>query len=112
MRMISLLALAMVLGPAPSAHAQSGDAGNGIIQGSPQGSPNVIVGGHPAARTGDNAGNKAVVGAGSQNVFIGGKPAARTGDRTSCGGVITGGSRNVFVNGKPLAAAGDRASGC
>jgi uncharacterized Zn-binding protein involved in type VI secretion len=87
--------------PAPSAP--------GVVTG---GSADVLVGGKPAARTGDDTSNGGPVVEGSQNVFINGKPAAIAGGRTGCGGVVVGGSANVFVNGKPLATAGSQTSDC
>ncbi|MET5651801.1 PAAR domain-containing protein [Enterobacter hormaechei] len=49
---------------------------------------------------------------GSPDVIIGGFPAARKGDTLSCSthgsGIIVGGSGTVFVNGMPLARQGDK----
>ncbi|MCZ8184676.1 MAG: PAAR domain-containing protein [Beijerinckiaceae bacterium] len=71
------------------------------------GSPNVTIGGQPAARQGDG-----VSGGTSPNVFINGRPAAIQGSRTDCGGVIVGGSSNVFINGRPAATAGSATTPC
>lgn len=54
------------------------------------GSPNVYIGGMPAARQGDplicaNHPGPASIIEGSATVFINGKPAARMGDKTNCG---------------------------
>jgi uncharacterized Zn-binding protein involved in type VI secretion len=81
----------------------------GVVTG---GSSDVLVGGKPAARTGDDTSNGGPVVEGSPNVFINGKPAAIGGGSTGCSGVVIGGSSNVFVNGKPLATAGSQTSDC
>ena len=44
-----------------------------------------------------------VVTQGSRDVMIGGHAAARQGDSTNNGDVIVEGSKNVFINGKPAA---------
>src|SRR5215510_1761343 len=72
-----------------------------------EGSPDVMIGGKPAARVGDGAASGAPVVEGSPNVFINGRPAAIAGGRNGCGGVVVGGSSNVFINGRPAARAGD-----
>jgi uncharacterized Zn-binding protein involved in type VI secretion len=73
----------------------------------------------PAARVNDftdHPGGRIVQG--SPNVFIGGLPAARLSDRVNCpvieppgiphvGGPIATGSSTVFINGLPAARAGD-----
>jgi uncharacterized Zn-binding protein involved in type VI secretion len=74
----------------------------------------------PAARAGDPTTHSGAVTQGSPNVFIGGRPAARRGDAASCpqsvpgnppvphaGGVISGGSATVRINGRAAARAGD-----
>jgi uncharacterized Zn-binding protein involved in type VI secretion len=74
----------------------------------------------PAARVGDPTTHGGVVGIGSPNVVIGGRPAAQVGDFASCplstptnpplphvGGPVSTGSPTVFVNGRPAARAGD-----
>jgi uncharacterized Zn-binding protein involved in type VI secretion len=81
----------------------------GVVTG---GSTDVLVGGKPAARQGDDTSNGGPVVEGSPNVFINGKPAAIAGGRNGCGGVVDGGSSNVFVNGKPLATAGSQTGNC
>ena len=66
----------------------------------PPGSPNVLIGGLPAARVGDVAtcvGPPDVITLGSQTVFIGGSPAARMGDLTAHGGTIVSGCMTVWV---------------
>lgn len=70
----------------PAAHAQiDTSAHSGTIQ---TGSPDVIIGGFPAARKGDalscsQHGNGAIVG-GSGTVFVNSLPLARMGDQTQC----------------------------
>lgn len=64
------------------------------------GSPNVFIGGLPAARVGDMmvcVGPPDSIAKGSASVFINGKPAARMGDKTSHGGVIVGGCGTVTI---------------
>ena len=64
------------------------------------GSPNVFIGGMPAARAGDMLicnGPPDTISAGSASVFINGKPAARLGDSTAHGGVVVGGCGNVTI---------------
>lgn len=66
----------------------------------PIGSPNVKIGGKPAARKGDRAqcnGPIDEIASGSSSVFINGKKAARKGDRTSHGGTISSGASNVNI---------------
>jgi uncharacterized Zn-binding protein involved in type VI secretion len=77
-----------------------------------QGSPDVTVGGKPAARGGDSTTSGAPIVEGSRDVFINGRPAALSGGRTGCGGVVVGGSSNVFINGKPVAQAGSPTTDC
>ena len=73
-----------------------------------EGSPDVMIGGKPAARVGDGAASGAPVVEGSPNVFINGRPAAIAGGSSNCGG----GSSNVFINGKPAAQAGNPSGDC
>jgi uncharacterized Zn-binding protein involved in type VI secretion len=74
----------------------------------------------PAARQGDPTSHGGTITQGSPNVFIGGRPAARQGDFASCpqvqpgnpptphvGGPITGGSATVLINGRRAARTGD-----
>jgi len=103
---IALLAAALTT-PLHPARAQSAAPAPLVA-----GSPDVSVGGAPAARQGDTSGDGAPVVAGSHDVFINGRPAVTAGARTACGGVVMGGGANVFINGKPLARAGDATSGC
>jgi uncharacterized Zn-binding protein involved in type VI secretion len=66
------------------------------------GAANVLIGGVPAAVTGDGAacaGPPDTIAAGSSSVFIGGKPAARMGDATAHGGSIATGLPTVIVGG-------------
>jgi len=68
----------------------------------PPGSPMVLIGGMPAARSGDKAtcvGPPDTIAMGSTSVLIGGKPAARLGDMTIHGGVIVVGCPTVLVGG-------------
>lgn len=63
-------------------------------------SPNVIVGGLPAARVSDMAicvGPPDVITKGSPTVFINGMMAARIGDSTAHGGVIVVGCPTVII---------------
>jgi len=63
-------------------------------------SPNVIIGGLPAARVSDMAvcvGPPDVIAKGSPTVFINGLPAARIGDSTAHGGVIVVGFPTVII---------------
>ena len=65
-----------------------------------QGSPNVFIGGLPAARVGDSlicVGPPDKIKQGSASVFINGKPAARMGDPTDHGGVIVMGNPTVVI---------------
>ncbi|WP_099330486.1 PAAR domain-containing protein [Erwinia amylovora] len=69
--------------------------------------------GKPAARARiDNGAHSGPIQSGSPDVIIGGFPAARKGDTLSCsqhgGGIIVGGSASVIVNGRPLARRGDK----
>lgn len=69
--------------------------------------------GKPAARARiDTSAHTGPIQSGSPNVIIGGFPAARKGDPLSCSqhgqGSIVGGSATVFVNGLPLARQGDK----
>lgn len=75
------------------------------------GSRDVLIGGHAAARQGDSTNNGNVTVEGSKNVFINGKPAAISGDKTDCGGTIVAG-HGVFINGKPAGKTGDLATAC
>ncbi|MGF1689713.1 PAAR domain-containing protein [Photobacterium kagoshimensis] len=64
------------------------------------GSPNVFIGGMPAARKGDKLvciGPPDSISSGSSGVFINGKPAARMGDSTSHGGKIIAGNGTVLI---------------
>jgi len=64
------------------------------------GLPTVLIGGVPAARTGDMAtcvGPPDVLGPGSATVMIGGMPAARMGDMTAHGGIIVLGLPTVLI---------------
>ncbi|WP_243033063.1 PAAR domain-containing protein [Vibrio cincinnatiensis] len=64
------------------------------------GSPNVKIGGLPAARQGDTlvcVGPPDSIKQGSGSVFINGKPAARLGDSTSHGGSIIIGNPTVLI---------------
>ncbi len=68
----------------------------------PSGSPNVMIGGVPAARVGDMcacSGPPDTIIAGSSTVMIGGMPAARMGDSTAHGGVIMLGAPTVNIGG-------------
>lgn len=64
------------------------------------GSPDVLIGGLPAARVGDMAvcvGPPDKIASGSSSVFINGKQAARMGDSTAHGGKIVGGCSTVLI---------------
>ncbi len=64
------------------------------------GSPNVIIGGMPAARVGDMAvcvGPPDKISTGSSTVLISGKSAARMGDSTAHGGKIVTGFPTVLI---------------
>lgn len=66
------------------------------------GAPTVLIGGMPAACTGDLlicTGPPDTITGGSSSVLIGGKPAARMGDQTAHGGVIAGGFPTVLIGG-------------
>jgi uncharacterized Zn-binding protein involved in type VI secretion len=63
---------------------------------------NVLIGGLPAAVTGDNAacvGSVDTIVAGSATVLVGGKPAARVGDATAHGGAIVAACATVLIGG-------------
>jgi uncharacterized Zn-binding protein involved in type VI secretion len=65
-------------------------------------SPNVVIGGLPAARVTDQAvcvGPMDVIVKGSSTVFINGLMAARIGDNTAHGGVIVVGCPTVIIGG-------------
>jgi uncharacterized Zn-binding protein involved in type VI secretion len=67
---------------------------------SPPGCPSVLIGGLPAARTGDIAvcvGPPDAIGPGSPTVLIGGSMAARLGDMTVHGGAIMIGLPTVLI---------------
>ena len=69
--------------------------------------------GQPAARaTIDTSAHSGPIKSGSPDVIIGGFPAARKGDTLSCSthgsGIIVGGSSTVFINGMPVARQGDK----
>ncbi len=66
----------------------------------PPGTPNVWIGGQPAATVGTQctcAGPPDSITKGSASVWIGGKQAARKGDLTAHGGSITGGCSSVTI---------------
>jgi uncharacterized Zn-binding protein involved in type VI secretion len=66
------------------------------------GSPNVLIGGLPAARVTDMAtcvGPPDVIILGSMTVLINGLPAARMGDQTAHGGTIVIGFPQVLIGG-------------
>ena len=66
------------------------------------GSPNVLIGGLPAARVTDMAtcvGPPDVIIIGSMTVLINGLPAARMGDQTAHGGTIVLGCLQVLIGG-------------
>ena len=107
MRLGVLLAAAIVACAAPTASAQA--PGPGVVT---TGSPDVVMGGAPAARAGDMDSSGAPIAAGSTGVFINGRPAAASGSRTGCGGVVISGSSNVFIGGAAAARAGDKTAGC
>lgn len=68
----------------------------------PPGTPNVLIGGMPAATVGNMctcAGPPDSIIKGSATVMIGGKPAARVGDSTAHGGSITVGCNTVIIGG-------------
>lgn len=74
----------------------------------------------PAARMGDMTAHGGVISAGTLTVLIGGLPAARTGDLHTCpqvtgtvphvGGPILQGSTTVLIGGLPAARMGDQAT--
>ena len=65
-----------------------------------EGSPDVFIGGQPAARVGDrvqcNGANDFII-EGEPSVLINGKPAARLGDKTAHGGIIISGCATVLI---------------
>lgn len=66
------------------------------------GAATVLIGGMPAARTGDSAqcnGPPDTILVGSSSVLIGGMPAARQGDATAHGGAIMEGWPSVLIGG-------------
>jgi uncharacterized Zn-binding protein involved in type VI secretion len=66
------------------------------------GSPNVLIGGLPAARVSDMAvcvGPPDMIALGSMTVLINGLPAARLGDLTAHGGTIVVGFPQVLIGG-------------
>ncbi|SDD98710.1 PAAR domain-containing protein [Niabella drilacis] len=66
----------------------------------PAGVPNVLIGGQPAAVSGDTCvctGPPDVIVQGSSGVLIGGRPAARLGDATAHGGIIVLGCFTVLI---------------
>jgi len=68
----------------------------------PPGGVTVLIGGLPAARTGDLCtcvGPPDAIVMGSATVLIGGMPAARMGDATAHGGVIVIGCPTVIIGG-------------
>ena len=68
----------------------------------PPGAPTVLIGGMPAARTGDMAvcaGPPDTIAGGAPTVLIGGMPAARLGDGTTHGGSIIAGCFTVLIGG-------------
>ncbi len=70
-----------------------------------QGSPDVSIGGLPAARKGDKVvcvGPPDTINSGSSGVFINGKPAARMGDSTEHGGKIFVGNTTVIIGEKGI----------
>jgi uncharacterized Zn-binding protein involved in type VI secretion len=75
------------------------------------GSPNVLIGGLPAARVTDKltcVGPPDVIAMGSPTVLINGLPAARMGDQTAHGGVIVDGCGTVLIGtGAASAGSGD-----
>lgn len=75
------------------------------------GSPNVIIGGQPAARVTDNCtcgSSTDMIVTGSRSVFFNGLPAARLGDTTNHGGEIVEGLPSVLIgdDGADVGAAG------
>ena len=66
-----------------------------------EGSPDVFIGGKPAARVGDKVqcevGGPDIIVEGAPMVLINGRPAAILGSKTAHGGVIIGGSRDVLI---------------
>lgn len=110
-RLCVLLSVLVAVSPL-AAHAQApanGTAAPGMLV---EGSRDVVIGGVPAARQGDQATDAHPLVDGSPNVFIDGRPAAMVGGRTLCGGLVVTGASSVFINGKPVARVGDMTSGC
>lgn len=65
-----------------------------------KGTPNVLIGGRPAATLGDMCtcvGPPDTIVQGSFTVLINGRPAARMGDMTAHGGIITLGEFTVLI---------------
>jgi uncharacterized Zn-binding protein involved in type VI secretion len=65
-----------------------------------EGSPDVFIGGMPAARVGDKVmcnGTLDTIAEGEASVLINGRPAARMGDGTAHGGIIVGGCSSVII---------------
>lgn len=78
-----------------------------------EGSPNVYIGGIPAARVGDKAqcnGSVDTIIEGEPSVFINNRPAARVGDKTAHGGVIVGGSKTVSIGTSSLGRCAEQAA--
>ncbi|GFO58412.1 type VI secretion protein [Geomonas silvestris] len=78
-----------------------------------EGSPNVFIGGMPAARVGDKVhcnGPVDMIVEGEPSVFINGRPAARMGDKTAHGGVIVAGCPTVFVGTSALGRCAEEAA--
>lgn len=78
-----------------------------------EGSPNVFIGGLPAARVGDKVhcnGSVDVIIEGEPTVFINGRPAARMGDKTAHGGVIVGGCATVSIGTSALGRCAEEAA--
>ena len=74
--------------------------GLGVVAAQPagvitQGSPDMMIGGKPAARVGDGTASGSPVVEGSRDVFINGRPAAIAGGRNGCGGVVVGGAADT-----------------
>lgn len=65
-----------------------------------EGSPDVFIGVHPAARQGDrvqHGKSEEPISEGEPTVLINGQPAARLGDQIACGEVITEGCNSVLI---------------
>jgi len=61
-------------------------------------SPDVLIGGLPAAMMGASIANGSTVVMGSSGVLVNGMPLARQGDATTCGSIIGPGVPTVQVN--------------